>query len=256
MRTTRDCPGTAAEILFTDQTGQSGVQYSVYVRKRDGSPAVRIGENGFGADITPDGKFALLVKADDPQMRMQIVPVGTGEKRVLHWEGVQPIWAEWHPDGEHILLYASSPPGKPSGIYVTDIHGMPPKLIVERAFGRAGVSPDGAWISCQHDGKILLQSTTNGESKELANLPGELKPIAWGSDAQHLFTQKSETYGVTLARVDLKTGKVEPWQTIKPKDQIGLRWMVSPVAITPDGKWMAYAYGNELDQLYVSDGLK
>ncbi len=57
-----------SEILFTDQTGQSGSQYNVYVRKRDGSPAVRIGENGFGSDITADGRFALLVKADDPQM--------------------------------------------------------------------------------------------------------------------------------------------------------------------------------------------
>src|ERR1700730_296990 len=27
-------------------------------------------------------------------------------------------------------------------------------------------------------------------------------------------------------------------QTIKPKDQIGLRPMFDPVAITPDGKWM------------------
>ena len=32
--------------------------------------------------------------------------------------------------------------------------------------------------------------------------------------------------------------------------------MSNPVAITPDGKWMAYNYVNELDQLYVTDGLK
>ncbi len=177
-------------------------------------------------------------------MRMQIVSVGSGEKRVLHWEGVQPIWAEWYPDGEHILLYASSLPGKSSGIYVADIIGTPPKLIVERAFGRAGISPDGAWIICLHDGKRLLQSTTNGESKEIAKLPGDLRPIAWGRDADHIFTQKSDTYGANLARVDLKTGKVEPWQTIKSMNQIGLRPMVNPVAITPDGKWMAYAYEN------------
>jgi hypothetical protein len=61
---------------------------------------------------------------------------------------------------------------------------------------------------------------------------------------------------VNLGRLDLKTGKVEPWQTIKPKDQVGLRVMYNPVAITPDGTWMAYPHGNELDQLYVSDGLK
>ena len=82
------------------------------------------------------------------------------------------------------------------------------------------------------------------------------RPIAWGTDGSQIFTQENETYGVNLGRLDLKTGKVEPWQTIKPKDQVGLRVMYNPVAITPDGKWMAYTYGNELDQLYVSDGLK
>lgn len=245
-----------SEVLFTDQTGQSGVQYSVYVRNRDGSPAVRIGENGFGADITPDGKFALLVKADDPQMRLQIVPVGTGEKKVLHWDGIQPIWAEWFPDGEHILLYASDPPGTPAGMYITDTKGATPKLILQRAFGRAGVSPDGAWVACEQDGKRFIQSTTSGESKQLPQLSPGQRPIAWGSDRDHIFVQKNESYGVNLARVDLKTGKQEPWQTIKAKDQVGLRPMGNPVAITPDGKWMVYAYTNELDQLYVSDGLK
>lgn len=104
--------------------------------------------------------------------------------------------------------------------------------------------------------KRLLQSTTNGDSKELPKFLEEQLPIAWGSDVDHIFTQKNEAFGVNLSRVDLKTGNMEAWQTIKPKDQIGLRPMIHPVAITPDGKWMAYAYANELDQLYVSDGLR
>jgi len=245
-----------SEILFTDQTGQGGPQYNVYVRKRDGSPAVRIGENGFGSDITEDGRFALVVKADDPQMRVQIVPVGPGEKSVLHWDGVQPIWAEWFQDGEHILLAASSPPGHPVGLYVTDRKGAQPKVIAEGGLGRAGPSPDGAWIIYQHGGKTLLQQMAGGDPKELANISATQIPIAWGTDAEHLFMQENHQNEIRIAKLDLKTGKIEPWQVIKPKDQIGLRANNNPVAITPDGIWMAYAYGNELDQLYVSDGLK
>jgi Tol biopolymer transport system component len=245
-----------SEILFTDQTGQSGSQYNVYVRKRDGSPAVRIGENGFGSDITADGKFALMVKADDPLMRVQIVPVGPGEKSVLHWDGVQPIWAQWFHDGEHILLVASSPPGHPVGVYVTDRKGTQPKLITEGAFGQAGASPDGAWIVYLRGGKTLLQRITGGEPKELPNIPATQVPIAWGTDEEHVFIQENHQNEIRIARLDLKTGKIEPWQVIRPRDQIGLRANNNPVAITPDGKSMAYAYGNELDQLYVSDGLK
>jgi eukaryotic-like serine/threonine-protein kinase len=245
-----------SEVLFTDQTGQGSVQYGVYVRKRDGSPAVRIGENGFGSDITPDGKFALVVNADDTQRHIQIVPVGTGEKKILHWDGVQPIWAQWFPDGEHILLTASIPPGKPAGLYVTDAQGATPRLIVEGAQSRAGVSPDGAWIIYGRDGKRFIQSTTSTEMKDVPNFPTDQRAIAWSAGAEHLFTQAADDSGVQLSRLDLKTGIAEPWQTIRPKDQVGQRPMSNPVAITPDGKWMAYYYVNELDQLYVTDGLK
>ena len=244
-----------SEIMFTDQTGHSGPQYSVYVRKRDGSPAVRIGDGGFGADITPDGRYALLTKADDPQMRLQIVPVGPGEKTVLHWDGVQPIWAQWFPDGEHILLSASSPPGNPVAIYETDRKGTAPKLIASKAISRAGVSSDGMWTICQRNADQFLQSMKGGEPKRFPNLaPGEFL-IDWAGDPEHIFTQQNTSYGANLRRLDLKSGKSEPWQVIRPKDQVGLRPM-NPVAITPDGKWIAYAYGNTLDQLYVSDGLK
>src|SRR6202162_1872572 len=175
------------EVLFTDQTGQGSVQYGVYVRKRDGSPAVRIGENGFGSDITPDGKFALVVNADDSQRRIQIVPVGTGEKKVLHWEGVQPIWAQWFPDGEHILLTASIPPGKPAGLYVTDTKGATPRLITEGAQSRAGVSSDGAWVTYGRDGKRFIQSTTSTDTKNVPTFPAEQRLSAWAGDADHLF---------------------------------------------------------------------
>jgi hypothetical protein len=245
-----------SEIMFTDQTGHSGSQYGVYVRKRDGSTAVRIGENGYGADLSLDGKFAVLTKADDPQMRVQVVPVGAGEKSVLHWDGVQPIWANWFADGEHILLSASSPPGNPVGLYVTDRKGTQPKLIAEKAISRSGVSPDGTLAFFQRNADSFLQSLKGGEPKQVPNLvPGEF-PIAWAGDGEHVFTQENDTQGLIIKKLDLKTGKKETWQAIKPKDQVGLRAINNPVAITPDGKWMSYAYGNTLDQLYVSDGLK
>jgi eukaryotic-like serine/threonine-protein kinase len=232
-----------SEILFTDQTGQSGSQYNVYVRKRDGSPAVRIGEDGYGSDITADGKFALVTKADDPQMRVQIVPVGPGEKSILRWDGVQPIWAQWFQDGEHILLAASSPPGKPVALYVTDRKGTQPKLVAQGGLDRAGPSPDGAWVTYLRGGKTVLQRIAGGDPKELSSLSAAQKPIAWGTDAEHLFTQENQQNVISIGRLDLKTGKLEPWQVIKPKDQIGLRANNNSVAITPDGKWMAYAYG-------------
>jgi eukaryotic-like serine/threonine-protein kinase len=245
-------------MLFTDQSGHSGTQYGVYVRKRDGSPAVRIGEGGFGADLSPDGKWALVMEADDPAARLQLVPVGPGQKRILHWDGIQPIWGEWYPDGEHIVLIASSPPGSPPGIYVTDTNGTAPKLLMaDVSFrGRVGVSPDSYNLIAIQNGKVVVQSTSGKESKEIGQLPGEQIPIAWANDPQHIFTQETTATGVTIYKVDIRTGHPELWQIIKPKDQIGLREMKNPIAITPDGRWMAYQYGTQVGQLYVSDTLQ
>lgn len=245
-----------SEILFTDQSGYAGKSYSVYVRKRDGTPAVRIGEGGFGSDISPDGKWALILQADDPAQRVQVVPVGPGQKRDLHWDGVQPIWAVWYPDGEHILLQASIPPGNPTALYVTDTKGTAPKMIMADARGRVGASPDGGSILALQNGKRIVQSTTNGEATELPPLaPGQF-PISWAGDGQHIFTQEVTATGANLYKVDLKTGHPELWQVIKPKDQIGLRAMTNAVAITQDGRWMAYQYGTQVGQLYVSDSLQ
>ena len=245
-----------SEILFTDQSGHAGKEYGVYVRKRDGSPAVRIGEGGYGSDISPDGKWALVVAPDNPAGRIQIIPVGAGQKRSLHWDGVQPLWALWYPDGEHILLLASSPPGTPASMYATDSNGAAPKLILADAGSRAGASPDGESVIATHNGKRFIQSTVGKEAREIPGIPSTQFSIAWGSDAQHLFTQELNATGANLYKIDLETGRSELWQTIRPKDQIGLGAMKNPVSITPDGRWMVYAYGNHSGQLYVSESLK
>ena len=49
--------GDGSEVLFTDLSEQSGNDYSVYVRKSDGSPAVRLTGGGYGTDITSRWKM-------------------------------------------------------------------------------------------------------------------------------------------------------------------------------------------------------
>ncbi|MGH9641167.1 MAG: protein kinase domain-containing protein, partial [Terriglobales bacterium] len=106
-------------VVFTDQSGQAGNHYQVYVRASDGSPAVHIGGGGFASDITADGKWALILIPGDAAGRVQIVPVGAGQARTLHWDGLQVRWAHWFPDGQHILLVGNQP-GQALSLYVTD----------------------------------------------------------------------------------------------------------------------------------------
>jgi Tol biopolymer transport system component len=244
-----------SEMLFSDLSEQGGNDYSVYVRKTDGSPAVRIGGGGFGTDISPDGKWALIMMPSDATGRLQIVPVGPGQARVLHWDGFQLRWALWFADGQHILLNASQT-GQPNGLYVTDVNGPTPKQVIPATIDWSTVSPDGRFLSTTQNGAWVVLSLADGKTKAIPGIqPGEF-PIAWAEDSKHVFTQTIIPTGLTINKVDVESGKREPWRVVAPTEQVGLRPMITPTAITPDGRWMAFTYRTQLGQLYRSDTLK
>jgi eukaryotic-like serine/threonine-protein kinase len=67
--------------ILIDYVGEgSGTNGATYLRKTDGSPAVRLGD-GIGARLSPDGKRALAVRFTPPQI--VLLPTGAGEERVL-----------------------------------------------------------------------------------------------------------------------------------------------------------------------------
>jgi hypothetical protein len=119
-----------------------------------------------------------------------------------------------------------------------------------------GASPDGHSLIAGRRGAWNVFSLETPASKPVPGLEPTERPSAWTADSQHIFTQTINPTGVTLNKVDLNSGRHEVWQVLKPKDQLGLRPMIFPVAITPDGRWMTFAYGNQLGQLYRSDNLK
>jgi hypothetical protein len=155
-------------------------------------------------------------------------------------------WSRRKSNAFRILLHASSPPGTSAGLYVTDGNGTIPKMIMADARGRVGASPDGQSILAIQNGKRVVHSTAGSESKEMLPLLQGQFPISWASDGQHMFTQELTATGVNPYKVDLQTGRSELWQSIKPKDQIGLRAMANSVAITHDGRWLAYQYGSQV----------
>jgi Tol biopolymer transport system component len=246
-----------SEVLFTDLSEQSGNDYSVYMRKTDGSPAVRLTGGGYVSDVSPDGKWALVQFSGDPAARLQVVPVGPGQARVLHWDGFQPQWSLWLPDGHHILLLANQT-GKGEGVFVTDVNGAMPKLISPGDGPWGAVAPDGkSFVQGQHKGgTVVIHSLSDDSSRALPGIqPGE-DTIGWSSDSKNVFVQATTATGINIFKLDVTSGRRELWQTITPKNAVGLRPMVIPSSITPDGRWMAYAYRTQLGQLYRSDTLR
>jgi Tol biopolymer transport system component len=175
----------------------------------------------------------------------------------LHWDGFQLQWSQWLPDGHHILLLANQT-GKGEGVFVTDVNGATPKLISPGDAPWGAVAPDGkSFVQGQHKGgTVVIHSLSDDSSRPLPGVqPGE-GTIGWSADSKNVFVQVTTATGINIYKVDVTSGRRELWQTITPKNAVGLRPMVIPSSITPDGRWMAYAYRTQLGQLYRSDTLR
>ena len=241
-------------MLFTDSSERAGNTYEVYVRKTDGSPPVRIAEGGNGADITRDGKWALVVPPDDKSDRIRVVPVGPREARTLHWDGFHPSWAVWFPDGNHIVVIGTQ--NGRVGVYVSDINGSPLKqLTAEQSYWLA-VAPDGDSIALIENKVWAVRSLAGGTSKPMAGIQAEDFPLRWAADSRHMFVQRTTAKGLNIYKVDVQSGQRELWQTIEAKEQVGLQPIYYPAGVSPDGRWMVYVHRNYLGQLYRSDTMK
>jgi hypothetical protein len=56
-------------------------------------------------------------------------------------------------------------------------------------------------------------------------------------------------------RLDLSTGRREPWKELGPSDLAGVTSITS-IALTPDARWYVYTYQSRLSNLYLVEGLK
>ncbi len=58
-----------------------------------------------------------------------------------------------------------------------------------------------------------------------------------------------------VLRLDLRTGRRDPWLELAPPDRAGVPFMDSP-EVTPNGRFYAYTYPRILSDLFVVEGLK
>ncbi|HUN62259.1 MAG TPA: protein kinase [Candidatus Sulfotelmatobacter sp.] len=244
-----------SEVISTDISEHGGSDYLVYAQKTAGGPPVRIGEGGYGTDISDDGKWVLVVLPGETEGKVQVIPVGAGESKTLRWEGFQVSFANWFPDNQHILLFGG-PVGQNVGLYMSDRDGAAPKLLVKDAPGWADVMPDGENLLLMENNTLLQHSIKDGAEKKLRTLQAGELPVDWAAEPGHLFTQMVRPTQVEIDKIDLNSDKRENWQMFEPSDQQGSLLNVLQVSITPDGRWMMINYHDELGQFYGSDSLR
>jgi len=253
-------------LLFTESGEGGGARYGTYLRKTDGSPAVRLGD-GQSTALSPDGKWALSIVFGNPD-QLRLLPTGAGEaKSVPRGPIARFHWAAWMPDGKGLLMTGNEA-GQSFRIYACDLGSGALRPVTPPGVGYLlPVTPEGRFQpSTDADGRVRLYPIDGkGEADPLPGLePGDV-PLRWSRDGRFLFVQRREGRSlvvpgpeegkVRVDRLDRTTGRAEAWREIAPADRSGMI-NISAVLISEDGKAYAYTYHRLLSELYLVEGLK
>jgi len=250
----RDISPDGKTILFDEQGGGAGAKYGVFLRKTDGTPAVRLGD-GYGTSLSADGKWALALDFYSNPARFVLLPTGPGQPQAVPAASYTYNWGQLLSDGKRILAVANQP-GEALHLYVQKIDGaelrpVGPKPLRKNQFA---VSPDGKTLAAVGpDGKIGLYPVDEGAPRAIPGVEAGLSPIAWSEDSRTLFVSRQLEIPAQLFRLDISTGRATLWKKIIPADPTGIL-TIGPVLVTPDGKYYAYSFIRDLDSLYLLTG--
>jgi eukaryotic-like serine/threonine-protein kinase len=242
-------------LLFREEGEAGGPTYAVYLRKTDGSAAVRLGD-GQSLALSPDGNWALACRGDK-QTDLFLLPTGPGEPRTLKGHDIIHNAARWFPDGKRILI-AGIEPNHGLRLYVQDIDSDKFEAISpEGTDGSAyALSPDGTAVAAMGpDGKPYLFPIPAGDPRPIKGLlPGEV-PVVWGADGRFLYIYKGGELPAKVYRLEIASGNRTLWKQLMPPDPAGVEF-VGPVLPTPDGSSYVYGYRRLLSDLYLVEGLQ
>jgi len=241
-------------IVFTEQSGNLGVNYAVCLRRTDGSPVVRLGE-GTPADLSRDGKWALAIVPTSPQ-QLVLYPTGAGEARRLDRGGIESYEsAVFSPDGRSALVCGHEP-GHAPRCYVQEINGGKPRAVTPEGTTKGILSPDARQILVKASGSgLVLYPAGGGEGRPVPGTTPDDLAIRWSRDGGSLYVCRQSDVPLRIERLALPAGKRDLVRTIGPADLSGVTSVTSPF-LAEDEKSYAYIFSRTISHLFLVEGAR
>jgi len=255
-----DMSDDGSTILFTERAAAADRAGSFFLRRTDGSPAVKLGD-GEAFALSPDGQFVLARLAGSAGL--SLVPTGAGPPVPLDTGGVLAFGeglgsVGFLPAGRKIWFTGASADRR-WRLYTQAIPGGKPVVFDEREFNTTGapVSPDGRALVAFRDWKEDL-SVLRFDGSPPRAIPGTalLDPIRWSVDGLSVYAIVSGSVPGHVVKVDVATGRREPFRDLMPAGVPTVLRVFNP-RFTPDGAHYAYGYSSAASSdLYVVEGLR
>jgi hypothetical protein len=224
----------------------------VYLRKTDGSPAVRLGDGSFGS-LSPDGQW-VAARHGHPAS-LVLLPTGVGEPKQLTDDKTEHFNVAWMPDGKAIVYTAAEPGHKPR-VYLLPIEGGTPRALTPEGSTGSMITPDGKFLfAADEKHQPWRYPIAGGEAEKVNVVPDPKIRVIGLFDGGKSVLVRTVALPVEITRVDIATGRREPFREIAPADLGGVQGL-PVIKFSADGKAYAYSAARMLSDLYVVDGLK
>ena len=257
----RDITDDGNMVSIADWGQAAGASGLAFVRKTDGSAAVKLGAWDEPV-LSPDGTRVLAVEGVTVGTgKPSVVPIGVGEIQKFEVAEIQNVQSMgWMPDGKS--FYYGAGDGHGFRMYLQDLAGGKPRAVTpvitvkSYYFETHLVSPDGKFLFARDtSGKAKLYPVAGGEPQDLAGLMPEDVWMTWTKDGREAYVFHDEKTSATVYRLDVTSGKRQLVAKVAPVDPAGVT-SISNVLYTPDGKAYAYSDTQELSELFIVAGVK
>ncbi len=250
-----DISSDGRTVVFSETLLGGGTHYSAYLRKTDGSPAVRLGD-GRAYALSPDGKW-VLATVSRARLEILLLPTGAGDPREIPSDVVDDFrGASFFPDSRR-LVFAGNVRGQGPRLFSADVDGGAPQPI-----GPAGleleyplISPDGRSLAAVGaEGDVLLLPLGEGKPVPVSGAePGEV-PVQWSRDGRSLYVYRPDEIPARVFEVGI-TGGRRLLREISVADPTGLQGRMT-VSMTSDARSYAYSFMRFTSDLFLVEGLR
>lgn len=256
----RDITDDGKMVSIADWGQAAGTSALAFVRKTDGSPAVKLGAWDEPV-LSPDGRRVLAVEgATVGTGKPSVVPIGVGEIQKFDVDAIQNVQSMgWMPDGKS--FYYGADDGHGFCMYLQDLAGGKPRAVTpvitvkSYYFETHLASPDGKFLFARDtNGKAKLYPVDGGEPSDVAGLMPDDVWITWTKNGREAYVFHDEKTSATVYRLNVTSGKREMVGKLAPADTAGVT-SISNVLYTPDGKAYAYSDTQELSELFIVAGV-
>jgi hypothetical protein len=253
-------------VLFSEsapvaaEKGQMPTQPTWALFRRFDRNAVQILGVGLSLDLSPDGRSALVMSPD--RRTLTALPIGPGQSQPVQTHGMEVKEARWFRDGKRLLATCRNASETDYHLIVLPQDGSSATRLSDTpvlGLGRRALhlSPDDRWAATLDKNETLvLFSTKDGGVSRLPEAGPDAVPRGWSAEGHLWVTQGGDRTPVRarLLRFDVEARRLLEERKVGPSETSGTIFL-REVAISPDGRSVAFIYGRNLGYLYVLRGL-